>query len=299
MEDKYIEECLSIKPRYSVIYRRFHGYTRRGALPNSNRRFNDISVKSQRRLMSCIDWLVSLSIDKRVECQATKKAFKFKMSFITLTLPAQQIHPDEVIRQKCFEPLLRKLRRKCEMKYYVWKAETQKNGNIHFHITTNVFVHYKQLRIWWNSILFKLGYIQRSKYVEPPTTEVKAVRKSKDIAAYLAKYVSKTENDRTKPLCKLWDCNSELKSMKYTLREINNSPDNYTLTESHISVGFFKKLDHCILYKFNERLEKRKDDVSKAMQLILKELINDSGQYTHYYPKQLFKLKEEVNCYTE
>jgi hypothetical protein len=43
---------------------------------------------------------------------------------------------------------------------YVWKAESQDNGNIHFHIVTNIFIDHKIIREAWNRIIEKFGYIE-------------------------------------------------------------------------------------------------------------------------------------------
>ena len=42
---------------------------------------------------------------------------------------------------------------------YVWKAELQKNQNIHFHLTTNIFIHHATIRTLWNNCINRLGYI--------------------------------------------------------------------------------------------------------------------------------------------
>ena len=56
------------------------------------------------------------------------------MKFITLTLSDVQAHTDDSIKEHMLQPFLYWLQRYYNCSY-VWKAETQINGNIHFHIT--------------------------------------------------------------------------------------------------------------------------------------------------------------------
>lgn len=89
------------------------------------------------------------------------------------------------------------LKYNAKVKSYIWKAEVQSNGNIHFHITTNQFVHYLKIRNAWNSILSRHGYLHR--YVndhgsnDAPSTEIRSVKNSKSVVQYLAAYVSKKD----------------------------------------------------------------------------------------------------------
>lgn len=281
---------ISIKPRYTVYYPIFERSDIINNTPKSNKRVNDISTKSKRRILSYCDWLISTSINKKVICTNTNRSFTFKLAFITLTLPALQIHPDEVIRQKCLEPLLRRLRNKHGMKSYIWKAETQLNGNIHFHITTNVFIHYKQLRRYWNNRLLKLGYLLRCKYDNPPTTEIKCVKSMRDISIYLAKYIAKTENDRTKPLCKLWDCSNNLKQIKFSYNNCQEDYDTARKVYAHINLSDnYKDLDYATIYYYNRRVEDRYDPISCNISEQLYDIIKDT-QPTKVYHTKLWKI---------
>ncbi|GAH86291.1 unnamed protein product, partial [marine sediment metagenome] len=44
---------------------------------------------------------------------------------------------------------------------YVWRAEKQENGNIHFHFIVDNFIPWNELRNTWNRIQQNLGYISR------------------------------------------------------------------------------------------------------------------------------------------
>lgn len=161
------------------------------------RETNLLSIAASRKLKTAINWLAYLSREKTVFVKSLNKHVKTRLTFITLTLPTKQIHTDTEIKEKCLGPFLQWLRDKHKATKYIWKAEIQKNGNIHFHITTDKFIHYQALRKQWNRNLDQLGYCKRytsaTGRINPPSTEIKSVRKVKNIAAYLGSYLSGTK----------------------------------------------------------------------------------------------------------
>lgn len=138
------------------------------------------------------------------------------------------------------------------MRSYVWKAELQQRGQIHYHITCDAFVVHTAIRDKWNDLQLKSGLLDeyRSKrgHVNPNSTDIHSVKKIKNIESYLVKYMSKT-GTRTKALNrwiekfgkkasegknyttlpknyfkhilnartqgKVWDCSKNLKEAKY------------------------------------------------------------------------------------
>lgn len=262
---------ITFKPRMSILWQ-YHHITDRHKI-ESNKREKDISVKSQRRIMSYIDWLISLSKKKTVLEKDTGKRWTFKLSFITLTLPSKQAHSDSFITQEMLAAFIRKCKRKHSMHYYLWKAEAQQNGNIHYHITTNIFIHWKQVRIYWLDVLNKHHYINNETGHNPPCTEIKAVVKDKDIGAYLAKYISKKEDSKRLINCKIWDASEVLKQFEIVLKDLDSNEDYKEGIRLHISTADKEVIkDYVTLYYFNKRIEDRKDDFS----LMLQEVINNS-----------------------
>ena len=134
---------------------------------------------------------------KTVYHKSTKRRFTFKLNFITLTLSATQTHSDSEIKKKLLEPFIKYMKRNHSMNSYVWKAEVQDNGNIHFHITTNVFIHHMTLRNAWNGYQKNLGYLQKyettHKHDSPNSTDIHSVRNIKNVGGYIASYVNKKD----------------------------------------------------------------------------------------------------------
>lgn len=81
-------------------------------------------------------------------------------TFVTLSLPFKQMHDDNDLKREVFTPFMQELIRNWNVKCYVWVAETQKNGNIHFHIIMDRGIPSLRLRQIWNKHLDKLDYIK-------------------------------------------------------------------------------------------------------------------------------------------
>jgi hypothetical protein len=138
---------------------------------------------------------------------------------------------------------------------YIWKAEIQPDRYynrhercIHFHVTTNRFIHHSRLRNKWNDILRKNGIIEAKQY--PPSTEIRAVKNDKGFGIYMAKYISKKETDEAlKVTCKVWGCSHALSSIDLTVGEdlTDNFNDAMWTFTNNTSKGF-KQLKHATIH---------------------------------------------------
>lgn len=164
-------------------------------IPERNRADGLISQKAQGRINSAIDWLLAQSKTKRVYDKKTKRSFNFRVNFLTLTLSAPQIHDDNLIKKKLLNTMLVHMRQKWGVKYYLWRAEAQANGNIHFHIACDKYIPWWQLRHYWNMVQNNLGYIDRFElkhgHRDPNSTDIHSVKKIRNLGGYLAKEISK------------------------------------------------------------------------------------------------------------
>ena len=239
MNNDFID-YLNVKPSGLCAYTLFEGRKKsKSSLQTHLSNFQkvnttgDLSAKSRKKLKLAIDWLVFLSPVKRFYCQYRQKHITFKINFITLTLSAEQFHTDNWIKSHMLNQFFTEMRQRFEMKFYLWRAEPQKNGNIHFHITTNVYIPHFVIRTTWNRIQRKCGYIayyranniefhrsgfklsenkydnrsyyhQYKSYVwnvltnwdNPNSTDVHSVRSIRNISAYLTKYLLKNSEVR-------------------------------------------------------------------------------------------------------
>lgn len=243
------QSAATVRRSHAFVYDLWQGrkdYTNRIA-PKHNKNLGTITKKQKGRIQKYVELLFDAAKMKRVWYNDEKKYFFYKIGFITLTLPSKQIHPDNEIYRECLKPFLRKISKHRMDFLYIWKAECQDNGNIHFHITTNSFLHYDYVRDIWNKCVNRLGYVDRCNQSNPPSSDIRAVKNDKTLAIYMAKYLSKKESYKKSisltcppafdhynhcgvyvcdvnnrllyemkrtPVMKLWDCSSELKAIK-------------------------------------------------------------------------------------
>lgn len=190
-----------------------------------------VSDIARRKMSKAVDYLLLMSNEKKVQITNSGRMFAFKIAFITLTLPSIQLHPDKEIKSKCLNQFILEIKKTYGVKNYIWRAEKQKNGNVHFHLIVDKFIGWSELRDRWNRIVNKLGYVDRyrdemKKFHEggfrvrkellhkwdyknqikayksgvandwnsPNSTDVHSIRKILNIKLYLTKYLTKNEN---------------------------------------------------------------------------------------------------------
>lgn len=199
---------VSIKPNYLTSYTHFDHTSSNSfksafetVRPESNKHHGLMSVKANRRVRLAIDWMCLLSKNKYVQSDRTSNAFTFKLNFITLTLCDKQRHSDNEIKSKLLNQFLIELKKQYNCSRYLWRAEAQSNGRIHFHIVTDVFIPWRKLRTAWNRLQEKLGYVSsytsRTNKHDPNSTDVHAIKSIKNLPSYLSKYCGKNAKGYT------------------------------------------------------------------------------------------------------
>jgi len=157
-----------------------------------------LSAQAKRKLNKAIKYLIFLANDKKVYNTTKKKSFNYKVGFITLTLASQQIHTDRFITSNLLHQFLVEAKQKWKVTRYVWKAEYQRNGNIHYHILVDKFIPWAELRNCWNRIQNKHGYIDRAIYKNSSysynSTDIHSLYNISDVSNYVTKYMSKSFN---------------------------------------------------------------------------------------------------------
>jgi hypothetical protein len=247
-----IPTCI-VNPSTIVIYNQVHwdpikaslkkekifvGYDEAGNskfLESSRKAEGNVSTQAKRKLNKAIEYLIATSTEKKVYERLSGKTVKFKVAFITLTLPSEQVHPDTEIINRCLNSFLLECKKFYLVKNYVWRAEKQKNGNLHFHVVLDKFIPWNELRNRWNRIINKLGYVDRYQenqkewhkngfrvredklkfwnaqdqynsylksaktgFQSPNSTDIHSTKKIRNIKQYLSKYMTKNEYDDIK-----------------------------------------------------------------------------------------------------
>lgn len=158
-----------------------------------------------------------------------EKTFKQrKLTFVTLTLSQKQVHTDNEVKRKMLNRFLIKVQRSFNVKYYFWRAEKQKNGNIHFHLILDAFIDKKEIQTQWNLIQADFNYLDdyfsKHNHYKAPSTDVGIISSMKDSVSYVMKYVTKNPDDlknkNLKVSGRIWSCSKQLKSLKpYSVSE--------------------------------------------------------------------------------
>jgi hypothetical protein len=165
-----------------------------------NYNHNQLSKKAKGKAKRAIKYLLYNSAKKTFYNPKTNSTYSFNVNFITLTLSSPQIHTDKEIIHSCLNQFFIEAKNKWNLEKYVWKKEYQENGRVHFHILTNVWIPWQELRNVWNRIQNKLGYLDRYEEIRfkknPNSTDVHSLRKIKNVPAYILKYMTKEQKKR-------------------------------------------------------------------------------------------------------
>lgn len=121
-----------------------------------------LSDATKRTIKKRIDnWLLSMKYTNGLKNPMRVDSSVIYPTFVTLTLPSKQIHSDQKVKNECLDPFVEWLRKTFAVTAYFWRAESQKNGNVHFHILIDRFVPFTEIRRKWNLTVNRLGYVDR------------------------------------------------------------------------------------------------------------------------------------------
>ena len=190
----------------------------------------DITTHARRRLKRAIECLYMITPTVKVFNRSLGRQTKFRLSHLTLTLSAKQgTRSDKEINKFILQPFMRDCKRKLGMKNYVWKAETQENGNIHYHIISDLYCDYNIVRKYWNNHQNTFRFIDDFKAVHghdnPNSIDIHYVKNDGQLAAYLMKYIAKNNTKERKIVGKVWDCSAKLKQFKYFATNLSIEED--------------------------------------------------------------------------
>lgn len=187
-----------------------------------------VTPEMKKRMQKAITLLIQSTPYKYQQHPVSGRIVCHKLSFITLTTPAhEKSHDAKYCHKHLLEPMLRELRRKHGMKSYIWKAEYQSNGQIHYHLTTEIMINHTTLRERWNKLLNENGmldqFFSENGHRNPNSTDIHAVYKINNLEAYLVKYICKEYQNEEKLTGKVWDCSKNLKQGTYFKTELDYS----------------------------------------------------------------------------
>lgn len=250
---------LQVRPNYSLVYYKQVNPSYRPKSPllnrfktgsNNQRYTGQLNAKSISKMRKAIELLVAISKEQVTEDLREMRTTGHRITFVTLTLASGQENiSDKTLKRELLNHFLISAKRKWGLNHYVWKAERQQNGNLHFHITTDIYIPYRELRTEWNRIQEKLGFVssysnkhQAMSYeefkksvqaknkvsdrtvrrrwkngnsvgwVNPNSTDIHAVNSIHNLASYMCKYMLKQGKKGEFIDGKVWGCSKSLNS---------------------------------------------------------------------------------------
>lgn len=218
---------IKVRPTYCVTYYK-HDHTVKEKTDKqieneknlqNNEANGQLSNKAKTKLKNAVNWLICAAKPKNVFDKNRNAHFKFRVNFVTLTIPPQSENQLSHKKTKVIlNTWLSYHRKYSALKNYVWKAEFHKDGRIHFHITTDTFIHWKNLRDSWNRILKRNGLLEfhykKFGNYDPNSSDVHSTKNVKNLPAYITKYMSKNNDTDFEMKGRIWGCN-------YALSEAN------------------------------------------------------------------------------
>lgn len=221
-----------------------------------------LSPGAKKRLAKACTLLVQSAKRSWLYNEVTKKMHLHQLSFITLTVsdPDKKLSGKEA-HQKLLSHFLQWLRRTKNCNTYLWKAELQQNGQIHYHITTPAFIAWQEIRDKWNNLQKKAGlldrYFEKKGHYNANSTDVHEVRNVKDAAGYLLKYITKETQNRVALGGKIWDCSDNLKINKYFSVEMKLEHEAFLNMEVENGNAVLIKGEKFNLWKFQHPVTER------------------------------------------
>lgn len=142
------------------------------------------------RYWQAVGWLWMRTKPEIVDLGNGRK-LKHRQGFLTLTLPGVATDDHKAIKAKVLDPFFTYCRNVLGLRDYVWTAELQDRGEIHFHALVNQFLPKDKVRRAWLNACDKSGIVSSSGGGSRPATEIEECRSWKGSRIYAGKYLAK------------------------------------------------------------------------------------------------------------
>lgn len=199
----------------------------------------EVTASTKKRIETAVDIFLQMAPKRTIYNPVTQRNQQFQLSFITLTISAHD--PIEASEgNKALKVWLQHFKRPWhkrkmseQMSTYLWKAELQERKQLHYHIVTNAWLHFVEIRRVWNDLQKARGwtqdYCKLKGHHDPNSTDVHSIYKIRDVRRYLSKYIGKQQFIESPanpeagfpalkiPVAldaKVWGCSEDLKGKK-------------------------------------------------------------------------------------
>lgn len=260
-----LPQKLQIRGNYALVYTDFSYLPARNSVLNRLQNLKSavtysgkVTNSSAKRIRKAVSIFVQKSKKRIIYNTVTKKTQSFQLSFLTLTIPDVTTNDSSYYYKILLKPFLRKIRTKYQVEDYVWKAELQNRGSIHYHITLNQFIPLTWLKDTWNEILNSNNLMEsyKAKYnnISPNSIDIHSVVDVENIEAYLCKYISKVESDKISLKGKVWGCSDTIRGENYFSEVITYSVEKVIESLIDKKQIIIKTFDNFSVIRFVEKV---------------------------------------------
>jgi hypothetical protein len=171
------------------------------------------------RIKRAMNLLIQMTESKVVFNPIINQLVNHRLSVITLTIPDKTDITQREAYKLLLRPFLDWITKTQGVKHYIWKAELQKRGVLHYHIISPAFIRFDYVKDKWNTLILHASlmedYKEKFNSITPPSTEIKEVNNANRVEYYLQKYVAKNDTNNRSVGGKVWDCSASLKGKKF------------------------------------------------------------------------------------
>ena len=212
----------------------------------------DMTPQTRRRMFQIIEnWQQTLTFQNSEDNRFGLSRDK-QIILITLTLAQTQSMPDKDIKRKMLAPFLKYILEKEPSTRYLWKAEPQVNGNIHFHILVDNYFDKDLIRRLWNQIQYNCNVHNYEDYTDSklgaPSTRIESLRDKNDAFAYMAKYLSKSSGGRLIQ-GRVWGCCDALRDLQNITVTITTDEARAVINEAISGNSSIYEDEFCLIVK--------------------------------------------------
>jgi hypothetical protein len=217
-----------------------------------NMRFKGkLGMPSIKKIAKIIDTWNTYIMESKSKKFNYKKNKEKKLSLITLTLSEKQKHTDLEIKRNMLNRFILVLQKKYGLQNYIWKAEYQKNGNLHFHIVVDIYIHHKSIRQEWNKIQLDNGYLDNyfksfGNY-NPNSTDIHSCKNAKNVRKYICKYLTKNGEERENA-GRIWGCSDSVRNLRPVEMIVTKEIDKLLNQIEQLETTRIKQTEYSISY---------------------------------------------------
>lgn len=181
----------------------------------------NVTDGSRKRILKAVDIFLQRNPETYIWNPVSSSYHPFRLGFMTLTISDRKTRSHRET-YPLLKELIRTGRRKYGLEDYIWKAEIQARGQIHYHLTISRFWHWQSIRDEWNKLQRRAGFLEdfglRYGHYTANSTDVHSVKDVKNLGAYICKYIAKevSKSGTQKIDGKVWDCSEKLKEDRFS-----------------------------------------------------------------------------------